>query len=94
VAETPPTVDPKNGIKSSLRPPGRPGRQEKGILLVMKWNSEGTLSSGRELVLLYLLNDNNVNVSIITETKIPSSFHRDYNVEGYHFYLPLAPSEL
>jgi hypothetical protein len=46
------------------------------------------------LALLNLLNDNNVDVGIITETEIPSSGHGDYNVEGYHFYLPLSPSEL
>jgi hypothetical protein len=38
------------------------------------------------LVLLNLLNDNDVNVGIVTETEIPSS--------GYHSYLPLSPSEL
>jgi hypothetical protein len=60
----------------------------------LTWNSEGILSSGRELALLNLLNDNNVNVSIVMETEIPSSGHRDFHVEGYHSYLPLAPSEL
>jgi hypothetical protein len=34
----------------------------------MTWNAEGILSSGRELALLNLLNDNNVNVGIVTET--------------------------
>jgi hypothetical protein len=60
----------------------------------MTWNAEGILSNGRELALLNLLNDNDVNVGIVTETEIPSSRHRDYNVEGYHSYLPLSPSEL
>jgi hypothetical protein len=35
-----------------------------------------------------------VNVGIITETEIPSSCHEDYNVEGYHTFLPLSHSEL
>jgi hypothetical protein len=60
----------------------------------MTWNAEGTLSNGRELTLLNLLNDNDVNVGIVTKTEIPSSGHGDYNVEGYHSYLPLSPSEL
>jgi hypothetical protein len=92
-AETP-TVDLKNGIKTLLRPPGRPGGREKGIFRVMLWNSEGMLFSCRELALLNLLNNNNVDVSIVTETKIPFSGHGDYNVEGYHSYLPLSPSKL
>jgi hypothetical protein len=46
------------------------------------------------MALLSLLNDNNVNVGIVTEREIPSSGHGDYNVEGYHSYLPLAPSKL
>jgi hypothetical protein len=60
----------------------------------MTWNSEGILSSGRELALLNLLNDNNVDVGIVTETEIHSRGQGEYNVEGYHSYLPLAPSEL
>jgi hypothetical protein len=60
----------------------------------MTWNVEGILSNGRELVLLNLLNDNNVDVGIVTKTEIPSSGYGDYNVEGYHSYLPLSPSEL
>jgi hypothetical protein len=38
-AVIPSTVDPKNGIKNSLRPPGRPGRQENGFLHVIKRKS-------------------------------------------------------
>jgi hypothetical protein len=57
-------------------------------------NEEGILSNGRELALLNLLNDNDLNVGIVTKTEIPSSGHGDYNVEGYHSYLPLSPSEL
>jgi hypothetical protein len=60
----------------------------------MTWNAEGILSNGRELTLLNLLNDNNVDVGIVTEMEIPSSGHDDYNVEGYHSYLPLSPSKL
>jgi hypothetical protein len=60
----------------------------------MTWNAEGILSNGRELTLLNLLNDNDVDVGIVTETEIPSSGHGDYNVEGYYSYLPLSPSEL
>jgi hypothetical protein len=60
----------------------------------MTWNAEGILSNGRELALLNLLNDNDFNVGIVTETEIPSSGHGDYNVEGYHSYLPLSPLEL
>jgi hypothetical protein len=39
-------------------------------------------------------NVNDVDVCIITETEIPSSGHGDYNVKGYHSYLPLSHSEL
>jgi hypothetical protein len=46
------------------------------------------------LALLNLLKDNNEDVGIVTETEIPSSGHGDNNVEGYHSYLPLSPSEL
>jgi hypothetical protein len=60
----------------------------------MMWNSEGILSSGRELALLNLLTDNDVDVCIVTETEIPSSGHGDFNVVGYQSYLPLVPSEL
>jgi hypothetical protein len=59
----------------------------------MAWNSEGILSSGRELALLNLLTDNDVDISIVTETEIPASSHGDFNVEGYHSYLRQA-SEL
>jgi hypothetical protein len=60
----------------------------------MMWNAEGILSNGRELALLNLLNVNDVDVGIITETEIPSSGHGDYNVKGYHSYLPHSHSEL
>jgi hypothetical protein len=60
----------------------------------MTWNAEGIHSSGRELALLNLLNDNNVDVGIITETEIPTSSHGDFNVEGYHTFLPVTHSEL
>jgi hypothetical protein len=59
----------------------------------LTWNWEGILSSSWELALLNLLTDNNVNIGIVTETEIPSSGHGDFNVEGYHSYLPHA-SEL
>jgi hypothetical protein len=59
----------------------------------MTWNAEGILSSGRELALLNLLNDNDVDIGIITETEIPSSSHGDFNVEGYHTFLPMTHSE-
>jgi hypothetical protein len=54
----------------------------------MTWNAEGILSKGRELALLSLLNDNDIDVGIITETEIPTSSHRDFNVDGYHTFLP------
>jgi hypothetical protein len=54
----------------------------------MTWNAEGILSNGRELALLNLLTANDVNVSIITKTEIPSRGHGDFNVEGYHSFLP------
>jgi hypothetical protein len=60
----------------------------------MTWNSEGILSSSRELALLNLLTGNDVDIDIVRETEIPSSGHRDFNVEEYHSYLPPAPSEL
>jgi hypothetical protein len=47
--------------------------REKGILSVMTWNTEGILYNGRELALLSLLNDNDIDVGIVTETEIPSS---------------------
>jgi hypothetical protein len=59
----------------------------------MTWNAEGILSSGRELALLSLLNDNNIDVGIITETEIPTSSHGDFNVEGYHTFLTLNHSD-
>jgi hypothetical protein len=46
----------------------------------MTWNAEGILSSRRELALLNILNDNDVDVGIITETEIPTSSHGDFNV--------------
>jgi hypothetical protein len=60
----------------------------------MTWNAEEILSSGRELALLSLLNANSVDVGIITETEIPTSSHGDFNVEGYHTFLPVSHSEL
>jgi hypothetical protein len=59
----------------------------------MTWNAEGILSSRRELALLSLLNDNNIDVGIITETEIPASHHGDFNVEGYHMFLPVNHSD-
>jgi hypothetical protein len=70
----------------------RPGGQEK-TLHIKTWNAEGILSSGRELALLSLLNDNDINVGIITETEIPTSSHWDFNVEGYHTFLPVNHSD-
>jgi hypothetical protein len=60
----------------------------------MTWNAEGILSSGRELALLSLLNDNNIDVGIITETEIPTSSHGDFNVKGYHTFLLVTHSDL
>jgi hypothetical protein len=54
----------------------------------MTWSAEGILSNGKELALLSLLNDNDIDVGIITETEIPTSSHGDFNVEGYHTFLP------
>jgi hypothetical protein len=59
----------------------------------MKWNAEGILSNGRELALLSLLNDNDIDVGIITETEIPTSSHGDFNVEGDHTFLPMIHSD-
>jgi hypothetical protein len=59
----------------------------------MTWNLEGILCSGRELALLNLLTANDVDIRIITEADIPASSHKDFNVEGYHSYLP-HPSNL
>jgi hypothetical protein len=60
----------------------------------MTWNAEGILSSGRELALLNLYTANDVDVGIITETEIPASSHGDFNIEGYHTFLPVSHSEL
>jgi hypothetical protein len=60
----------------------------------MTWNAEGILSNGRELALLSLLNKHNVYVGIITETEIQTSSHGDFNVEGYHTFLPVIHSDL
>jgi hypothetical protein len=60
----------------------------------MTWNAERILSRGRELALLYLLTDNDVDVGIITETEIPTNSHGDFNVEGYHMFLPVTHLEL
>jgi hypothetical protein len=65
----------------------------KVIKRIRTWNAKGILSSGRELALLSLLNDNNINLGIITETVIPTSSHRDFNVEGYHTFLPVTHSD-
>jgi hypothetical protein len=54
----------KNGLKTSLRPPGRPGGRHKEMRIMM-WNSEGILCSGRELALSNLLAANDVDVMII-----------------------------
>jgi hypothetical protein len=59
----------------------------------MTWNLEGILCSGRKLALLNLLMANNVDIAIITEDEIPASSHGDFNVKGYHSYLP-HPSNL
>jgi hypothetical protein len=59
----------------------------------MTWNAEGILSSGRELALLNLLKDNDVNVGIITETEIPTSSHGDFNIKGDHTFLPVTHSD-
>jgi hypothetical protein len=53
----------------------------------------GILSNGRELALLSLLNDNDIDVRIITETEIPTSSHGEFNVKGYHTFLPVGPSD-
>jgi hypothetical protein len=42
----------------------------------------------RELALLNLLTANDVDIGIITEAEIPASSHGNFNVEGYHSYLP------
>jgi hypothetical protein len=42
------------------------------------------------MALLSLLNDNDVDVGIITETEIPTSSHGDFNVKGYHTFLPVT----
>jgi hypothetical protein len=60
----------------------------------MTWNAEGILSSGRELTLVSLLTANDIDVGIITETEIPTRSHGDFNVEGYHTFLPVTHSEL
>jgi hypothetical protein len=59
----------------------------------MTWNSEGILCSGRELALLNLLTDNDVDIGIITKAQIPTSSHSDFNVVGYNSYLT-HPSNL
>jgi hypothetical protein len=59
----------------------------------MTWNAEGILSSARELALLSLLNDNDIDVGSIMETEIPTSSHGDFNVEGYHTFLPVNHSD-
>jgi hypothetical protein len=59
----------------------------------MTWNAEGILSNGRELALLSLLNDKDIDIGIITETEIPTSSHGDYKVEGYHMFLLVGPSD-
>jgi hypothetical protein len=59
----------------------------------MTWNLEGILCSGRELALLNLLVDKDVDVMIIREAEMPADSHSDFNVEGYTSYLP-HPSSL
>ncbi len=43
--------------------------------------------------MLSLLNDNDIDVGIITETEIPTSSHGDFNVKGYHTFLPVNHSD-
>jgi hypothetical protein len=83
----PPPLTPVNlGLKTLLRPPGRPEGRHKE-LQIMTWNSEGVLCSRRELARSNLLAANNVNIAIITETEIHASSHGDFNVEEYTSYL-------
>jgi hypothetical protein len=32
-------------------------------------------------------------LQVITKTEIPTSSHGDFNVEGYHTFLPMGPSD-
>jgi hypothetical protein len=57
-------------------------------------NDEERGRNSFKLALLNLLKVNNVDVRVITDTEIPSSGQGDYNVKGYHSYLPLSPSKL
>jgi hypothetical protein len=59
----------------------------------MTWNAEGNLFNGRELALPSLLNDNDIDVGIIIETEIPTNSYGDFNVEGYHTFLPVNHSD-
>jgi hypothetical protein len=60
----------------------------------MTWNAEGILSSGRELALLNLLNDNDVDVGIITETDIRTSNHGHLNAVTHSELLKTAKYRL
>jgi hypothetical protein len=51
------------------------------------------MECGRELALLSLLNDNDSDVGIITETEIPTSSHGDFNVKGCHTFLLVNHSD-
>jgi hypothetical protein len=47
-----------------------------------------------ESVRTLTLTANDVDVGIITETEIPASSHGDFNIEGYHTFLPISHLEL
>jgi hypothetical protein len=47
----------------------------------------------KRLALLNLLMANGVDIGIITEAEVPASSHGNFNVKGYHSYLP-HPSNL
>jgi exonuclease III len=55
----------------------------------MTWNANGLLSGGRELALAYLLQNNNVDVMVVTKTKIPDK-SAPFASTGYVTFFPLV----
>jgi hypothetical protein len=55
----------------------------------MTWNSNGLLSGSRELALSNLLENNNIDVLVATETEIPASA-APFATTGYVTFLPLV----
>jgi hypothetical protein len=64
--------------------------QDRKSLVLMTWNASRLLSSGRELALTHLLASSSVDITTVTECKMPETAN-DFAVEGYTTFHPLVP---